>query len=134
MKYEELKKLLTGKKTRKKPFHLESAIQQSCVLWFRAKYPEYIIMSIPNGGSRNKIEAANLRREGALAGASDLVVIATKAVLFVEIKRKNGRQQASQKLFQQNVERLGHEYKICRSLKNFQLSIERWIKEITRVQ
>jgi len=44
--------------------------------------------AVPNGGSRNKLEAINLKREGVKAGVSDLVVILKNKVLFVEMKRK----------------------------------------------
>lgn len=52
--------------------------------------------AIPNGGSRNKIEAVNLKREGVKAGVSDLCVILKDRVLFIEMKRpakklKNGK-------------------------------------------
>lgn len=129
MKYDEFKAMMTKQKIRKKPRHLESAIQQACVQWFKLAFPNYICFSVPNGGSRNALEAANLKREGALAGVSDLIIVAERAVLFVEMKTAKGRQQESQKAFQQSVERLGHSYKICRSLTDFQLTVERWIKD-----
>lgn len=129
MKYDELKKTLSLQtKPRCKPRHIESSIQQACVLWFRVAYPRYLIFSVPNGGSRNAIEAANLKREGALAGVSDLIVVADRAVMFVEMKKKGGRQQETQKEFQKNVERLGHTYALCYSLNDFQLAVERWLK------
>lgn len=129
MKFDEFKKMLAAEKPRRKPRHIESAIQQACVQWFRLAYPEFLILAIPNGGSRNRLEAATLKKEGALAGASDLLVIAQRAVLFVEMKTKKNKQQETQKVFQRNVERLGHEYKICHSLQEFQLTVERWLKE-----
>jgi hypothetical protein len=51
--------------------------------------------AIPNGGSRNSIEAKNLKREGVRAGVSDMQVILKDKVLFIEMKRppkrlKNG--------------------------------------------
>lgn len=129
MKIDEFLKLTGGKAvSRRKPRHIESGIQQSCVRWFRMVYPQFIILSIPNGGSRNAIEAANLKREGALAGASDLVVIAFRRILFVEMKRPSGRQQATQKAFQERVEALGFKYVICRSLEEFISSVDEWLK------
>ena len=129
MKYDEFLAMQEKEKVRRKPRHVESTIQQACVRYFRLKYPNYIILSIPNGGSRNALEAANLKREGALAGASDLMVIVENAVLFIEMKRPKGRQQETQKAFQEAVERLGHTYAICHSLQEFQLTIERFIKD-----
>ena len=130
MKFDELKeKYFSQKEKRRKPRHIESSIQQACVLWFRISHPEYVILSIPNGGSRNVIEAANLKKEGALAGASDLMVIVERAILFVEMKVKGNKQQPSQIAFQKAVERLGFSYVICHSLQEFQLVIERFIKD-----
>ena len=43
--------------------------------------------AIPNGGSRNSIEAKNLKREGVKAGVSDMQVILKDKVLFIEMKR-----------------------------------------------
>lgn len=40
-------------------------------------------------------------------------------VVFVEMKTPKGTQQDTQKEFQRNVQRLGHEYHICRSLEDF---------------
>ena len=119
--------LSKGKGGRRKPRHIESEIQQSCVRWFRLTFPKYIIFSIPNGGSRNVVEAANLKKEGALAGASDLMVIADHRVLFVEMKTPKGRQQESQKEFQHRVEVLGHRYVVCRSLDDFMQKVKDWL-------
>jgi len=124
--------MMERQRPRRKPRHIESAIQQSCVVWFRAAYPLYLIFSVPNGGSRNSIEALNIKREGALAGVSDLIVVAERAVLFVEMKAPKGRQQESQKKFQNKVERLGHRYCICHTLSEFQRCIEQWIKDVTK--
>lgn len=129
MKFDELKKILEKQKVRKKPRHLESAIQQNCVRYFRLAYPNYIIIAVPNGGSRNSREAANLKREGVLAGASDLIVIAERAVCFVEMKYGKNKQTDAQIEFQKNVERLGHTYLVCYGLNEFKLKIKRWLKE-----
>ena len=63
-----------------------------------------------------------------LAGFSDLIVVAFNSILFVEVKTEKGKQSASQKWFQSNIERLGFQYSVCRSLQDFQLTIERWLK------
>lgn len=49
---------------------------------------------IPNGGSRNKAEAANLKRQGVKAGAPDLCVpvpSGSKHGLFIEMKAGEGK-------------------------------------------
>lgn len=130
MKFDEFKtKYLNPPKAKRRPRHIEEAIQITCVEWFRATYKKYLCFAVGNGGSRNKLEAINLKRSGVLAGVSDLIIVANKAVLFVEMKTKTGRQSGYQKMFQDTVKRLGFKYKICRSLYDFQLTINQWLKE-----
>lgn len=52
-----------------------------------------LIYAIPNGGSRNKIEAAHLKRQGVKAGVPDLflpVARQGKHGLYIEMKRREG--------------------------------------------
>lgn len=130
MKWDEFKKMMEKTKVRKKPRHIESDIQVACVSWFRMSYPQYLCFSVPNGGSRNAIEAANLKREGALAGVADMLVLIHGHILFVEMKTATGRQSEHQKNFEGKVRSLGFDYVICRSLKEFILTVEKWIKNI----
>ncbi len=129
MKFEGFKEMYMPENPKRKHGHPEEDIQAACVEWFRWAFPRYVIFSTPNGGSRNLLEAVNLKRSGVLAGVSDLIIVADRAVLFVEMKTKTGRQQPSQKKFQADVERLGFEYKICRSLQGFQLTVGRWVND-----
>lgn len=128
MRYDEFKKMMESTKKRKKPRHIESDIQVACVSWFRMAYPEYLCFSVPNGGSRNAIEAANLKREGALAGVADLIVAIQGKVIFIEMKASKGRQSQNQLDFEKKVKLLGFEYVICRSLMEFISIIENIIK------
>lgn len=52
----------------------ERESQRTVVQYVRMKYPDVVIFAIPNGGSRNKIEAANLKKDGVLAGVPDLFI------------------------------------------------------------
>ena len=127
MTIDELKKVYAAGRTRRKPRHEESGIQQSCVRWFKFAYPKYICFAVPNGGSRNVIEAANMKKEGIMAGVADLIIIADHKVLFVEMKTRKGKQCDSQKEFQEKVERLGFKYVICRSLDEFIIAVNAWL-------
>ena len=129
MKYDEFLKKESQKKSRSKPRHIESQIQIQMVKWFRLQYPRYIIAAIPNGGQRSALEAKIMKGEGVLAGFSDLIVIAKENVLFVEVKTKDGKQSDLQIKFQSDVERLGFQYSICRSLEDFIMTVEKWIKD-----
>ena len=75
------------------------------------------------------MEAKIMKGEGVLAGFSDLIITARENVRFVEGKTKRGYQSDLQAKFQSDVERLGFQYSICRSLDEFILTIEKWIKD-----
>jgi hypothetical protein len=128
MKYDEFLKKEMQKKGRSKPRHIESQIQRQMVSWFRLQYPRYIIAAIPNGGQRSTLEAKIMKGEGVLAGFSDLIVIAQGNVLFIEVKTKDGKQSDLQIKFQSDVERLGFQYSVCRSLEDFIMTVEKWVK------
>ena len=127
MTIDELRKMLAAK-SRRKPRRVESDIQRACVTWFRSTYPELLLFAVPNGGSRNSLEAANLKREGAMAGVSDLIAVGNGKVLFVEMKSEKGRQTEYQKEFEKRVTALGHTYVVCRSLAEFAAQVSRWLK------
>lgn len=126
MKFDEL--LKNQPNTRRRPRHLEEQLQALCVKWFRLRFRRYIIFAVPNGGSRNRLEAFNLKVSGVLAGVADLIIVGNKKVLFVEMKYKHGTQQDTQKQFQQRVEELGHKYVLCRSFEQFKEEVEQWVK------
>ena len=59
------------------------------------KLNKIFVFSIPNGGTRNKVEATNMKREGLLKGATDLIVM-LNVIVFIEFKvapkvLKNGK-------------------------------------------
>ena len=128
MKWDEFKKMMEKTKVRRKPRHIESDIQVACVSWFRMTYPQYLCFSVPNGGARNAIVAANLKREGVLAGVADIIILIQDNILFVEMKTAKGQQSKLQKDFEKKVNTLGFGYVICRSLQDFVLTVENWIK------
>ncbi|WP_404812057.1 VRR-NUC domain-containing protein [Capnocytophaga canimorsus] len=102
----------------------ESKLQSACVRWFRYQYPQYVIFAVPNGGSRNTLEAKRLQQEGVLAGVSDLIVIAPNKTLFIEMKHGKGKQTNKQKEFQKQVQQLGYSYFLCNSFETFEQTIK----------
>jgi hypothetical protein len=62
--------------------------------WNIAKYPELkCLYAIPNGGSRNRIEAVNLKKQGVRKGVSDIhLPVARRGYhgLWLELKRIAG--------------------------------------------
>lgn len=108
----------------------EDLKQAEIVEWFNNNYclkhhnPRGIIFSIPNGGSRNKIEAMTLKATGLLAGASDtILILPTGKLVFCEVKTETGSQSPEQIDFQKRVEALGFEYWLVRGLDDFQKKV-----------
>ncbi len=71
----------------------EADEQSNLIEWCNfasGKYPELkLIFHIPNGGSRNTVEAVNLKRQGVKAGVPDLFLPVSrkgKHGLFIEMK------------------------------------------------
>lgn len=66
----------------------EDQEQAAFVQWFRCQWPKVLIAHFANGGSRNKAEAAKLKRIGVVPGMPDLFIPEWK--LFIEMKRRHG--------------------------------------------
>lgn len=115
--------------------HIESDIQKNCVTWFRLQYPKLAkaLFAVGNGGARNKTEAAIMKGEGVTAGVSDLILMFPNSkyhALCIEMKTPTGRQQDSQKEWQNIVEALGYKYAICRSFDEFRTLIHSYFSQI----
>jgi len=103
-----------GKKT---PYEgKESALQVSVINALRQM--GFMCIHIPNGGSRNKREAANLKKQGVLAGASDILIFTSQQLIHlptqtyhngiaIELKRKGGKLNPNQKEFLAQLEQKG---------------------------
>ena len=100
----------------------EDQLQQKIVIDFRNRNlkNDNLIFSIPNGGSRNPIEALKLKKTGTLAGVSDLIIMVPNRIIFLELKTESGIQSEVQKNFQNKVEALGFEYLLIRNLKQYE--------------
>jgi len=69
----------------------ESEEQRRFVIEVKLNYKDFIVFSVPNGGSRNKIEASRLKNEGLLAGVPDLCVLMPNSkMVFIEMKKQKG--------------------------------------------
>jgi hypothetical protein len=76
----------------------------------------YPIFAIPNGGSRNKIEAVNLKRQGVKAGVPDLFLPVAnhgKHGLFIEMKYGKGRTSPAQKEWIELLRENGYAAEVC---------------------
>ena len=107
--------------------HQESDIQRECIKWFRLRFkePKYLIFAVPNGGKRNRIEAAIMKAEGVRAGVADLIIISNHKLFFIEMKAAKTVQTETQIEFEKIVNRLGFDYYLCRSFDDFKNVIEK---------
>jgi hypothetical protein len=106
----------------------ENNLQAEIYKWYHNNYclktseQRGLIFSIPNGGTRNKLEALTLKSTGLLKGASDMVLIFPNGkLIFLELKIEKGVQSDEQKDFESRVKLLGYEYHLIRSLEEFKL-------------
>ena len=110
--------------------HTESKLQSACVTWFRTQYPRIVIFAIPNGGNRNAITGAILKREGAMAGVADLFVMKANplfAGLFIEMKAGKGKASEAQEAFGQEAIVAGYAYYVCRSFDEFTSTVKTYM-------
>lgn len=117
------KELKSGVKKKRKINSEEADIQSEFfkqVGLFFPHIPDKLLFSVPNGGSRNKLEAINLKRQGVKSGVSDVILLIPKggfASLCMEFKTKSGKQSSEQKEFQKQAENCGSKYVVVRSVK-----------------
>jgi hypothetical protein len=111
-------------------YKIEDQNQAEIVKWYNNKFclkhhsPRGIIFSVPNGGSRNKVEAITLKATGLLAGASDtILILPTGKLIFCEVKTETGAQSPEQIEFQNRVEALGFEYWLVRGVEDFKKKV-----------
>jgi VRR-NUC domain len=106
----------------------EAKLQAACIAWVRLQYPKILVWHCPNGGSRNAIEAANLKRQGVLAGVCDIHVDAARRGfhgLKAEAKSKNGKLSPAQKEYLKKCEAEGYATVVFNSFEQF-IEIMNW--------
>jgi len=71
----------------------EHQIQHALIAWWEIKHkgyglPEFALFAVPNGGARNAVTGAILKREGVRKGVCDLILLCPNkyhAGLLIEI-------------------------------------------------
>jgi hypothetical protein len=106
----------------------ESRIQQDCIKWFRNNYclkhhgPQLVMFSVPNEG-KDLFEQLKKKATGLMKGVSDTVIVFPGKTVYCEFKDEKGKQRPDQLLFQEKVEKLGHEYWLIRDKDTFQVKV-----------
>jgi len=98
------------------------------------KFKRIPFYAVPNGGSRNKIEARNMKAEGVSAGVPDICIpVPNKRYhgLYIEMKRqKGGRVSDKQKEWIDRLNQNGYLAKVCRGFKEAKEVVEKYMEEI----
>ena len=85
--------------------------------WMRGKYPVLdLLYHIPNGGSRNEREAANLKRQGVKAGVPDLCLTVARGGyhgLYIEMKYGKNKPSEHQKRWIDALRAQGYVAEVC---------------------
>lgn len=108
-------------KPRKKQRNEEARIQAQVIAWWAAKHREYelpleLLFHVPNGGWRDLIGAAILKRQGQRNGVCDLMLSVARGPyhgLFVEMKQPTGVVSGAQQDFIAAVNRQGYCARVC---------------------
>lgn len=98
----------------------EATEQERLISWTQYQYNEYpelkLIFHIPNGGSRNTLEAANLKRQGVKAGVPDLCLPVARQNyhgLYIEMKWGKNKTTENQKWWLQALQGQGYKTAVC---------------------
>lgn len=98
----------------------EATEQETLIVWSewqQGKFPELkLLFHIPNGGSRNKLEAANLKRQGVKAGVPDLCLpVARNGFhgLYIEMKYGRNKTTDSQEEWLEALKEQGYLTAVC---------------------
>lgn len=110
----------------------EAQLQSECLKWFGYQYPELapLMIHIPNGGSRNTIEAANLKKQGVKAGVPDLFLAIArggKHGLFIEMKWGKNKATRKQKYYLELLFQNGYQTAICYDFDSFTTIIHQYL-------
>lgn len=85
----------------------------------RNTYPELdLLFHIPNGGSRNRLEAANLKRQGVKAGVPDLCLPVSRGGfhgLYIEMKYGKNKPTENQNEWMNALQNQGYAVAVCYS-------------------
>ena len=112
----------------------EATEQEALITWcriFENRYPELkMIYHIPNGGSRNQLEAANLKRQGVKAGVPDLCLPVPKDGyhgLYIEMKYGKNKPTGNQEEWLESLRQYGYKTAVCYGADKARETIKQYI-------
>ena len=103
----------------------EREIQSSIVKWARLVAPDARTIHVPMNQT-TEIAGALMNAAGAVKGVPDLIVIAPGGkTLFMEVKTPEGRLSPDQKKFAGDLQSMGHQYALVRSIDDARVAFAR---------
>lgn len=120
-------------KVYKRDGSLTEAAEQERIFRWAAYIPELKYMyAVPNGGSRNRLEAANMKLQGVKRGVSDICLPLPKGRycgLYIELKTKGNKASCEQAEFLREVNHRGYCGVVCYGFEEAKEVIERYLAE-----
>ncbi len=121
---------------RKKRDNEESRMQQSLCSWWVMKcreygVPEILLYAVPMGGRRDARTGAIMKREGARAGAPDLVLDVPRGQfhgLRIELKKEDGVVSDEQRAFLKALVEQGYACRVCYSVRSAIQTVDDYLK------
>lgn len=122
-----------GKKPKRKIQH-EAAEQEIVFKWAKLQEGVYPCLrwlhAIPNGGSRNKIEAANLKKQGVKSGVLDIHLPVARGMyhsLYIEMKSEKGKVSENQDIWIMGLREEGNKVEVCYSAESAINAIKQYL-------
>lgn len=107
--------------------HPERDIQKAILGFIKTQYPKAVVFHIPNGGSRNVLEAINLKNIGVRSGVADLCLLWRGGhVGFLEVKAATGSLSENQLTFMDDCVRLGVAWECVKSIDETKAALKLW--------
>ena len=119
----------------------EAQIQRGIIAWLRCVMPDALVHhgknEINKRGAAIAIELANAKRNGAVTGWPDLIVLpfANVGPVFFEVKAPRGYPSPAQKSVHEQLTRLGYPVAVVRSVDDVRASLVEWgigFREVTK--
>lgn len=106
--------------------HYEDDLQRDVMQFIRLQYPHIISFHCPNGGKRGAREAARLKRQGVLAGVSDILLYWQDGYGAIELKYGNNDMSKPQSYFAERLLKFGGKFAVCRSVDEVKATLKAW--------
>ena len=105
----------------------EDYLQKCIIKAISVLAPNVFVAHIPNGGSRAKQEAINLKAAGVKRGVPDLVlVLSSGQVAFIEVKTPKGKLSPEQDAFGNMCVLRGTKWACIRNIDEVKTTLEAW--------